>query len=207
MILPALARLQAAPLDPSPDRAHDLLRRELLRPEYHRQNLMQRFLAWLADRIDALLHAASQVSPLGTVGSLVVFLALVLGIGALLSRVRRSARRPAESGPVLAEARVSAADLRRRAEAALAAGQPALALVEGFRALTARQIERGRLPDLPGATAHEVATTLGNTYAGQRTRVDGAAVLFDAVLYGDRPATAEQAGDVLRLDDELAVNR
>lgn len=197
----------ASPLDPSPDRADELLRRELLRPEYHQQNLMQRFLGWIVDRLDSALNAASQVSPIGTVGALVVFLLLLLLLGWLGSRLRRNPRRTAPAGGVLTPERVTAAQLRERAEAALAAGAPHRAVVEAFRALTLRQIERGRLPDLPGATAHEVAAALGTTYATQRARVDGAASLFDLVLYGDRPATHAQASELLRLDDELAGTR
>jgi len=93
---------------------------------------------------------------------------------------------------------------RARAEAALAEGRARDAVVDGFRALTVRQVERGRLDDAPGTTAHEVAGVLGATYPDQRQRVAGSARLFDVVLYGDRPATGEQARDVLALDDELA---
>ena len=92
---------------------------------------------------------------------------------------------------------MSAAELRARADAALAEGRHGDALVDGFRALAARQVERGRLDDLPGATAHEVADALGAAYPAQRGRVDGSAALFDRVLYGDRPASREQATGVL----------
>ena len=40
-----------------------------------------------------------------------------------------------------------------------------------------------------------------------RDRVRASARLFDAVLYGDRPATREQARRVLALDDDLVVRR
>jgi hypothetical protein len=189
----------SSPLDPSPDRADELLRRELLRPEYHDQNLMQRFLDWLGDRLDSGLDAASQASPLGWVGATVVVW--------LASRARRDPRSRSTAGAVLTEERLTAADLRRRAEAALAASEPELAVVEAFRALTLRQIERGRLADRPGATAHEVAASLGSTYLDRRPRVDGAALLFEEVLYGDRPATPEQALVILALDDDLAGAR
>ena len=68
-------------------------------------------------------------------------------------------------------------------------------------------MERGRLDDTPGATAHEVAGVLAREYPDRGSRVDTAAALFDSVLYGDRPATREQALDVLTLDDDLAVLR
>jgi hypothetical protein len=93
------------------------------------------------------------------------------------------------------------------ARAALEDGRHEEALVDGFRGLAVGQVERGRLDDLPGATAHEVADALGTSYLHQRPRITEAARLFDLVLYGDRPATREQAADVLGLDDELAALR
>jgi hypothetical protein len=108
---------------------------------------------------------------------------------------------------VLTDDRPTAAELRARAEAALAAGRAADAVVDGFRALTTRQIERGRIDDRPGATAHEVAHSLGASFPEQRPRVDDSAYLFDLVRYGERPATHEQASRVLELDDDLAAVR
>jgi hypothetical protein len=202
-----LVRFSASSPDPSPGRARDLLRRELLHPAYHHQNLMQRFVGWLGDRLHSALSSASQASSLGTLGASIVLLVVLLLLGLLVSRLRRTSRRAEGPGAVLTAERLTAAQLRARAEAALAAGEPRRAVVEGFRALTLRQVERGRLPDLPGATAREVAATLRTTYAEQGPRVDGAAELFDLVHYGDRPATADQAGSVLRLDDDLAARR
>ena len=80
-------------------------------------------------------------------------------------------------------------------------------MVDAYRALAVRQVERGRLDDTPGATAHEVARALAAEYPHQRPRVDASAALFDAVLYGDRPASRDQAAGVLALDDELATVR
>jgi hypothetical protein len=77
-------------------------------------------------------------------------------------------------------------------------------VVDGYRALAARQIERGRLEDRPGATAHEIAAVLATSYDGQRQRITAAADLFDVTLYGERPATDGQARELLGLDDELA---
>ena len=192
-----------APLDPSPDRARSLLRRELVRPEYHDRDLMQRLLDWLQRMVDSGLRAASNASPLPSIVAVFVFLLLLVLLGWLLSRARRSAPVPAVRS-VLSEARPTAAELRRRAEAALAGGRAEEALVEGFRALTARQVERGRIDDIPGATAHEVAASLAATFPHKRPKVDDSALLFDLVLYGDRPASPEQATRVLALDDELA---
>ena len=46
--------------------------------------------------------------------------------------------------------------------------------------------------------------SLATEYPQHGERVGDNARLFDLVLYGDRPATPEQATGVLTLDDELA---
>ena len=196
------------PLDPSPDEARSSLRRELLKPEYNDQHLVQRLLTRILRLLDRAVESASSASPVRTVIAMVVLVALVAAFAWLVSRAQRgSGASRATDGAVLTAERVSAAELRTRAEAALAEGRHEDALVDGFRALTLRQMERGRIDDLPGATAHEVALALESTYPGHREQVDATAVRFDSVLYGDRPATADQARDVLSLDDALRSER
>ncbi|MCW2795588.1 DUF4129 domain-containing protein [Nocardioides sp.] len=196
--------LRDPPVQPSPDEARSWLRRELLHPEYHQQNVLQQVLTWLQQQVRGGLNAAQDAPPLSTFAAMVVLVLLVLGLGWLLSRARWSARARDEQRVVLTDEVVTSAELRRRAETALAEGRHEDALVDGFRALAVRQVERGRLDDAPGATAHEVATSLAGTYPHQRPRVAGSAVLFEAVLYGDHSATRDQAVSVLDLDNELA---
>jgi hypothetical protein len=195
------------PLDPTPDEARSALRRELLQPEYYEDNLIQRLLTWLQRQLDKGVEAAVDLPPLQTFAAMLVAVLLFGTLVWLVSRARASARVPGGKQAVLTDEVVTAAELRARAEAALAAGRHEEALVDGFRALAARQVERGRLDDTPGATAHEVAGVLASEYPERRSRVDATAALFDSVLYGDRPASREQAADVLTLDDELAVRR
>ncbi len=195
--------LLAAPLDPSPDEARSWLRRELVQPEYNEQDLLNRLIRWLERTLGNGLDAASRVPPLSTFVAMLLLLLLVLGLVWLLSRTGRASPRAPSSGPLLTDERISAAELRARAEAALADDRPDEALVDGFRALAVRQIERGRLPDAPGATAHEVARDLGLAVPGAAGRVVDAAALFELVLYGGRTATRDQAVSVLALDDDL----
>jgi hypothetical protein len=195
------------PLDPSSGEARSWLQRELLNPEYHQQNVVEQLVTWLERQIGLGLAVAGSASLLSTLAAMLVFLLLVGGLVWLLSRTRGSGRVRPRVGPVLDEEVVTAAELRARAEAALAAGRPEQALVDGFRALAVRQVERGRVEDSPGATAHEVAMSLATEYPRHGARVGDSARLFDLVLYGDRPATPEQATGVLSLDDELAGTR
>ena len=207
LLLRALASPAGAPLDPSPDEAQSWLERELLHPEYHQQNVVERLLTWLDRLIGRGLAAAELASPLSTLAAMVVFLLLLGALVWLLSRTQRTRRARSTIGPVLGRDVISAAELRARAEAALTGGRPAEALVDGFRALAVRQVERGRLDDSPGATAHEVAMSLAAEFPQHGERVGENARLFDLVRYGDRPATPEQATGVLTLDDELAGAR
>lgn len=195
--------VRAVPLDPSPDEARRELQRELVRPEYHDRNLLREIFDAVDRFVSGLIDAATGAPPLSTFLAMVAFLLLGLALVWLLSRARSTARAPRDR-PVVGTGEVlTSADLRRRAELALAEGRHADAVVEGFRALAVRQVERGRLDDLPGATAHEVATAVGAAHPDARGRVDTTAALFDAVRYGDRPATRDQAAGVLELDDLL----
>jgi hypothetical protein len=203
---PLLVRLDP-PLHPSGDEGRAALRRELLKSEYHDRNWLEQVVNWFQRQLDSGLDKASHAPPLSTLAAMVVFVLLALALGWLASRARRTARTREASRAVLTDEVVSAAELRARAEAALAEGRCAEAVVEGFRALTVRQVERGRLRDAPGATAHEVSQRLATEHPAYAAGVGAAATLFDAVLYGDRPATPEQATSVLALDDELAGAR
>jgi Domain of unknown function (DUF4129) len=199
--------LSDPPLDPSGSEARDTLRRELLHPEYHRQHVFRELLDWLIRKLGGGLDRASSAPPLSTFMAMVVGVALVVAVVWLASRARRPVHQKEEKRSVLTEEVVSADELRARAEAALAAGRFEEALVDGFRAVALRQVERGRLSDAPGATAHEVADALAREYAPMADRVHRSARLFDEVRYCDRPATREQAASVLALDDDLVVRR
>ena len=192
------------PLDPDGDEGRSLLRRELARPEYYTDNLVERIIAWFQRRFEDTVGAAESAPPLQTFAAILVAVSLVAGLGVLVSRARRTARARAEARPALTDEVVSADELRGRAEAALRSGRYDDALVDAYRALAVRQVEKGRIEDLPQATAHELARALGEVQVEHRAAIEHAADLFDSVLYGDHPATRQQAEDVLRLDDALS---
>ena len=151
--------------------------------------------------------AASGTSGVTAFVTLLIGALLLAGLLVVLSRLRRDRRQRVRPPALLPDDRPSAAELRRRAEASLAEGRHQEAVVDAFRALAVRQIERGRLDDQPGATAHEVAARLAASYPQEGSRVGRTADLFDATLYGDRPATRDDASAVLGLDDTLAGAR
>lgn len=193
----------APPLDPSGDEGRSLLRRELLEPRY-REDPVSTVLAWIGRQLDAALVAAEGAPALSALVAMVLLVLLVLALALLASRARRTARVRVASGDVLVTGPDTSAVLRARAEQLLAEGESAAALVESFRALARRQVEQGALGDDPGATAREVAVVLSRDRdEAAADRLARAAELFDAVLYGDLPATADQVRAVLALDDEL----
>lgn len=196
------------PLDPSGDEARRLLRSELADPTYFQDDLLQRVLDWIGRQIDGSVEGARGTPPLTWFAVTVIVVALVGTLVFLLSRARGTARREdRDQGAVLTDEVVTAADLRARAELALTEGRHADAVVDGFRSLARRQVERGRLEDSPGVTAHEVATVLAHEFPSLRGRTGAAADLFDAVMYGERPASRDQAVAVLELDLDLAAAR
>ncbi len=204
-MIPALSLLRLdPPLDPSGDEARRELRRELVRPEYYQDDVVGRLTRWLDRLISSTVDAASGSSFLTTAAAILVVLLIVAGILLLASRARRTATGRAARTPALTDEVVSADQLRARAEAALAGGDAAGALVDAYRAAAVRQVERGRIEDLPQATAHELADALVAVFPEHRTAVLRGADLFDGVLYGERPATTGQAAELLALDDALS---
>ena len=183
------ARLPDPPLDPSGSEARSRLRRELLHPEYHQQSVFQQIQDWLMRKISGGLGHASNASPLSTLMAMLILVALIAAVAWLASRARFTAKEEEEKRSVLTEEVVTADELRRRAESALEGGRYEEALVEAFRAVAVRQVERGRLSDTPGATAHEVAEELAREYGWLAGAVHESARRFDEVLHGDRPAS------------------
>jgi hypothetical protein len=213
MLASAVLPQDGPPLDPDGEAARSLLERELARPEYYDAHLLDRILRWLDRRMGDINVAAQDAPPVAVAVAILVGLLLAAAVLLLVSRARRTARAERRSGPALTGEVVTAAQLRARAEAALAAGDHGLAVVEAFRALAVRQVERDRIEDVPQATAHELARALAAAFGTPTEpsalveRILQGADLFDEVLYGDRPVTREQAVGLLELDDELAGRR
>lgn len=201
-VLAVLPRLEP-PLDPSGDEARRQLRRELADPRYYDANLLDRISAWLDRLIARSIDGASASPPLAVTVAVGVGVLLALGLILLVSRARRTVRGARSAAPALPDEVITAAELRARAEAALGAGDHSAALVDAFRAVAVRQVERGRIEDVPQATAHELARALAAEFPAHARAVRHGADLFDVTLYGDRVATREQAAELLRLDDVL----
>jgi hypothetical protein len=191
-----------ATLRPDPDEARSWVETELHRAEY-RQSLVDRFFAWLQELWDRLTSAALGANPLSTGAAVLVLVVLVVLVGLVVSRVRREPLRAVGGEAVLLTGQVTPEEHRRAAEAALAEDDYDLAIVEAFRALAARAVQRGLVQERPGLTAHELATDLRPLFPGHAAGLDRSSALFDLVFYGDQPAAAADARSVLDLDEAL----
>lgn len=173
-------------------------------PEYVERNFMARLWEWLQRLLDDLFARAAGVPLAQWIAGMIVALLLVGLVLLAVNRLRRAAhaKAPADVTEVL-PTRIGAEELRRRALAALARADHPEAVVDAFRALAVRQVERRRLLDTPGATAHEVGDQLAGIFVEQAHDIRTAAALFDLALYSDRPVVAADAELVLALDTSL----
>jgi hypothetical protein len=196
----------ATALHPDPDTARSWVERELSRPEYH-QSLLERLFGWISDEWNRLQSAALGASPLSTAAAVVVVTLLVVVVVLVASRVQREPSRPigVPGGPI--DGLVSADEHRRSAQEALEAGRWDAALVEGFRAIAARAVQRGVLEERPGLTAHELTVGLSPFFPAHADALAEASATFDLVFYGHEQATVEDARSVLELDESLRVAR
>lgn len=196
-----LARVD--PTEVTGDEARRLLRRELTHPEYVERNLVARLWEWLQRLLDDLFGVAASVPLASWLAGMAVGLLLLFALVAVVSRFRRTARTPRTAAIQVMDTTLSADELRRRALRAQEQGDHSGAVVDAFRALAVRQVERRRIMDQPGATAHEVGDLLADLFGEHAADLRAAATLFDLALYSDRPTSADDAHRVLELDRTL----
>jgi hypothetical protein len=136
-----------------------------------------------------------------------VLAVIVVGLAVLVLLVVRprtnAAGRARRDTAVLADRSSTPGDHRRAAAAALAAGDHDAALASWFRALVRQAEVRTVLDTRPGRTATEAAHALAAVFPAEHDALHGAAAMFNAVVYGERSATAAQAESVRRLDARM----
>lgn len=190
------------------DAAREAARRELANPAYHRDDpsLVERALSAVGRLLARLLQVASQSSPGGYLGLLVLLLVLVALATAVRLRVGPLARTGSEATLFLGAPR-SAADHRRAADAAAASENWTEAVVERFRAVVRSLEERGLIDPRPGATAAEAAADGGQALPSQAAGLAAAARTFSDVRYGGRAATRSAEQTLRLLDAEISSAR
>jgi hypothetical protein len=195
-------------LDPTPAEARKWLGDELHGSAYH-DPWLSSAIRWFLDQLGNLLDGANRLansglSPVITVLVALVAIALVVWV---LPKVRREPILDHPGGPVLVDPTITASTYRNLASRAFEDGRYDDAVLEGFRAIAKDMSDRTLLDDAPGRTAHEVGLELAQPFPDHARRLAQSANMFDAVRYGHRRATADQAGQVLELDGELVKTR
>jgi hypothetical protein len=170
-------------------------------------SLTERLLRWVFHYISALLDRAAGVSPggyVGLVGVVIVVVAIAvalrLGVGPML---RASTT---ETALFVGRPR-SAAEHRAAADAHAAAGRWAEAVRDRLRAIITGLEERTLLEPRPGRTADEAAADAGAVVPDCAADLRAAALVFDDIWYGARPADATHDALLRGLDDRVRSSR
>ncbi|WP_432119290.1 DUF4129 domain-containing protein [Streptomyces sp. bgisy032] len=193
------------PLTIPRDPAREAARRELSKRMYHEDDpsLVQRALDAFWDWLGKLLNSASTATPGGTLGLVVIILAVVAVLAAVWWRLGTPRRRPTSSPALFDDRPRSAADHRAAAEAHAAQGHWNQAVQERMRALVRALEERALLDVRPGRTADEAAAEAGRALPAHTDRLRTAARDFDDVTYGGRSATEQSYHRMAELDRDL----
>lgn len=196
-------------LDPERDEARRLLEHELTGAEYNRpESFLVKGLTWILERISGLIDFLPGSNGLSTLLLGVVAGLVAVAVVFAVRGTRRSSRLTAgDPGAVLTEAGLSAEDYRSRAADAARRGDWDTVLLDSYRAIAASTDERALLDEVPGTTAHEIALGLRLPFPDRADDLLGAANGFDAVCYGGRHASREQAEAVRELDRVLVRTR
>ncbi|WP_435807645.1 DUF4129 domain-containing protein [Streptomyces rochei] len=187
------------------DPAREAARRELSKRMYHENDpgWFQRALNTFWDWIDDLFSSAASATPGGTLGLVVVIVAVLAVIGALWWRLGTPRRGPVSAPALFDDRPRSAADHRAAAEAHAAQGHWNQAVQERMRAVVRALEERALLDVRPGRTADEAATEAGRALPDHGDRLRTAARDFDDVTYGGRPGTEQSYRRLADLDRDL----
>ncbi|MFG2788902.1 DUF4129 domain-containing protein [Streptomyces sp. NPDC048419] len=187
------------------DPAREAARRELSKRMYHENDpsLFQRALNAFWEWVGKLFGSAATATPGGTLGLVVIIVAVVAVLGALWWRLGTPRREPASSAALFDDRPRSAAEHRAAAEAHAAQGHWNQAVQERMRAIVRSLEERALLDVRPGRTADEAAAEAGRSLPAHTDRLRAAARDFDDVTYGGRRATEQSYDRMAELDRDL----
>ncbi|WP_328431624.1 DUF4129 domain-containing protein [Streptomyces sp. NBC_00453] len=187
------------------DPAREAARRELSKRMYHENDpsLFERALNAFWEWVDKLFGSAAAATPGGTLGLVVVIVAVLAVLGALWWRLGTPRREPTSSAALFDDRPRSAAEHRAAAEVHAAQGHWNQAVQERMRAIVRSLEERALLDVRPGRTADEAAAAAGRTLRSHTDRLRAAARDFDDVTYGGRRASEQSYHRMAELDRDL----
>ncbi|MWB98868.1 DUF4129 domain-containing protein [Agromyces seonyuensis] len=196
------------PVLPDGPEAREWILRELGEPRYRAaeptpfDRLVSGFLDWVA----GLFSGGGGSVPVLALVVAVIITALVVAAFAIFGRPRSITRHRAPVALFGGDDRRSAAELRRAADAAAAAGDWVLALEERFRAIVRGLDERELVPVHPGTTARAAARAAGIRFPALAGDLDAGAERFDGVRFLDAAAGAEDDARLRELDAALVAS-
>jgi hypothetical protein len=201
--------IASVPVGLGRDEAAQLARDELAKQVYRDAGpgLVERLVRWLLEQAGRLLDGAAGVSPGGYAGLVVVLLLVAVAVVAVRLKVGPLGRRAAREEALFVGRTRTAAQHRAAADAHAAAGAWAEALRERLRAVVRSLEERAVLDERPGRTADEAAAEAGRALPSCAAGLRSAAVLFDEVWYGGRPAGPESYAALRDLDTQVQAAR
>ena len=201
--------IASVPVDLGRDEAAQLAREELAKQVYRDAGpgLVERLVRWLLEQAGRLLDGAAGVSPGGYSGLVVVLLLVAAAVVAVRLKVGPLGRRAAREEALFVGRTRTAAQHRAAADAHAAAGAWAEAVRERLRAVVRSLEERAVLDERAGRTADEAAAEAGRALPSCAAGLRAAAVLFDEIWYGGRPAGRESYAALRDLDAQVQAAR
>ena len=201
--------IASVPVDLGRDEAAQLAREELAKQIYRDAGpgLVERLVRWLLEQAGRLLDGAAGVSPGGFSGLVVVLLLVAAAVVAVRLKVGPLGRRAAREEALFVGRTRTAAQHRAAADAHAAAGAWAEAVRERLRAVVRSLEERAVLDERAGRTADEAAAEAGRALPSCAVGLRAAAVLFDEIWYGGRPAGPESYAALRDLDAQVQAAR
>ena len=201
--------IASVPVELGRDEAAQLAREELAKQVYRDAGpgLVERLVRWLLEQAGRLLDGAAGVSPGGYSGLVVVLLLVAAAVVAVRLKVGPLGRRAAREEALFVGRTRTAAQHRAAADAHAAAGAWAEAVRERLRAVVRSLEERAVLDERAGRTADEAAAEAGRALPSCAAGLRAAAVLFDEIWYGGRPAGPESYAALRDLDAQVQAAR
>ena len=201
--------IASVPVELGRDEAAQLAREELAKQVYRDAGpgLVERLVRWLLEQAGRLLDGAAGVSPGGYSGLVVVLLLVAAAVVAVRLKVGPLGRRAAREEALFVGRTRTAAQHRAAADAHAAAGAWAEAVRERLRAVVRTLEERAVLDERAGRTADEAAAEAGRALPSCAAGLRAAAVLFDEIWYGGRPAGPESYAALRDLDAQVQAAR
>ena len=201
--------IASVPVDLGRDEAAQVARDELAKQVYRDAGpgLVERLVRWLLEQAGRLLDGAAGVSPGGYAGLVVVLLLVAAAVVAVRLKVGPLSRRATREEALFVGRTRTAAQHRAAADAHAATGAWAEAVRERLRAVVRSLEERAVLDERPGRTADEAAAEAGRALPDCVAGLRAAAVLFDEVWYGGRPAGPASYAALRDLDAQVQAAR